>query len=179
MTKRIGKALEFPRCKGREGVAAFDGGAVTSDAGVLWLRQADRRLGLMKRIGRVIPDPRRQASCTHDLSSLLRQRVYGVALGDEDLNDPDTLRNDLALQTAVDRAEPMPAAFLWNLRFHRVSAAALRRRAADAPLPGAARALTPADRHRLWKPMSLETGLALAALLAALLLAFLRWKRLR
>jgi hypothetical protein len=107
MTKRIRKALEFPRCKGREVVAAFDGGAVTSDAGVLLLRQADRRLGLMKQIGRVIPDPRRQASCTHDLLSLLRQRVYGIALGNEDLNDHDTLRNDLALQTAVDRAEPL------------------------------------------------------------------------
>jgi hypothetical protein len=47
MTKRIRKALEFPRCKGRVVVAAFDGGAVTSDAGVLLLRQADRRLGLM------------------------------------------------------------------------------------------------------------------------------------
>jgi len=110
MTKRIRKALEFPRCKGRVVVAAFDGGAVTSDAGVLLLRQADRRLGLMKQIGRVIPDPRRQASCTHDLLSLLRQRVYGIALGDEDLNDHDTLRNDLALQTAVDRAEPLASA---------------------------------------------------------------------
>jgi hypothetical protein len=107
MTKRIRNALEFPRCKGRTVVAAFDGGAVTSDAGVLLLRQADRRLGLMKQIGRVIPDPRRQASCTHDLLSLLRQRVYGIALGNEDLNDHDTLRNDLALQTAVDRAEPL------------------------------------------------------------------------
>jgi len=107
MTKRIRKALEFPRCKGRAVVAAFDGGAVTSDAGVLLLRQADRRLGLMKQIGRVIPDPRRQASCTHDLLSQLRQRVYAVALGYEDLNDHATLRNDLALQTAVDRDEAL------------------------------------------------------------------------
>ena len=110
MTKRIRKALEFPRCKRRTVVAAFDGGAVTSDAGLLLLRQADRRLGLMKQIGRVIPDPRRQASCTHDLLSLLRQRVYSIALGNEDLNDHDALRNDLALQTAVDRAEPLASA---------------------------------------------------------------------
>jgi len=110
MTKRIRKALEFPRCKGREVVAAFDGGAVTSDAGVLLLRQADRRLGLTKQIRRVLPDPRRQASCTHDLLSLLRQRVYGVALGYEDLNDHAALRNDPALQTGVDRDEALASA---------------------------------------------------------------------
>jgi hypothetical protein len=110
MTKRIRKALEFPRCKGRAVEAAFDGGAVTSDAGVLLLREADRRLGLTKQIRRVIPDPRRQASCTHDLLSLLRQRVYGVALGYEDLNDHATLRNDPALQTGVDRDEALASA---------------------------------------------------------------------
>ena len=110
MTKRIRKALEFPRCKGREVVAAFDGGAVTSDAGVLLLRQADRKLGLLAQVAKRLKDARDPGRVMHTQLSMLRQRVYGIALGDEDLNDHDTLRNDLALQTAVDRAEPLASA---------------------------------------------------------------------
>lgn len=53
----------------------------------------------------MLGDERRQASCRHDVLSLLRQRVYGLALGYEDLNDHNTLREDLALQTAVERDE--------------------------------------------------------------------------
>ena len=51
----------------------------------------------------VLDDPRRQASCLHDAVSLLRQRLYALALGYEDLNDHQSLRADVAIQTAVDR----------------------------------------------------------------------------
>ena len=95
--------ISFPGCKGRRVEADFSGGDVTSDAGVLLLRQADRRLGLTAAVARVLADPRRQASCEHTLLSMLRQRVYGIAAGYEDLNDHDQLRGDSAIQTAVDR----------------------------------------------------------------------------
>ena len=67
------------------------------------LRKVDRRLGLLRQVERVLSDPRRQASCEHSLLSMLRQRVYGLTLGYEDLNDHDRLRKDLALQTATER----------------------------------------------------------------------------
>ncbi len=106
MTNRNREQLEFPGCKGRRVEAAFKGGDVTSDGGVLLLRQADRLLGLTAAATKVLEDPRRQASCDHSQLSMIRQRVYGLALGYEDLNDHDTLRHDLAWQTAVERDQP-------------------------------------------------------------------------
>lgn len=96
--------LEFPGFNRRKVEASFSGGHVSSDAGgCLLLRQVDRRLGLLKTVSRNLSDPRRKKSLEHDLISLLRQRVYGLALGYEDLNDHDPLRHDLALQTALER----------------------------------------------------------------------------
>ena len=85
--------------------ARFAGGAITSNGGAVLLRQADRMLGLTEQAARVLDDPRRKASCRHSARSMLRQRVFGLALGYEDLNDHDELRSDPALQTAVG-AEP-------------------------------------------------------------------------
>jgi hypothetical protein len=102
--------LNFPVCKRRRVQASFDGGDITSDAGVLLLRQADRVLGLSEAVAQALGDGRRQASCWHDGVSLLRQRVYGLALGYEDLNDHQLLRRDLAIQTGVDRHEVLASA---------------------------------------------------------------------
>jgi hypothetical protein len=77
---------------------------------VLLLRQVDRVLGLTEAVAQALGDGRRQASCWHDGVSLLRQRVYGLALGYDDLNDHDTLRRDLAMQTGVDRDEALASA---------------------------------------------------------------------
>ena len=103
MTKCTQASFEFPACKRRRVQASFDGGAITSDAGVLLLRQVDRQLGLTEAVARLLADPRRRASCEHDVHSLLRQRIYALALGYEDLNDHQQLRTDTALQTAVER----------------------------------------------------------------------------
>jgi len=97
----------FPTCKGRKIEADFGGGNISSDAGVLLLRQADRKLGLMKRVAKVWKDPREQGKVDHPWESLLRQRVYAIASGYEDLNDHDHLRHDLGLQTAVERDEQL------------------------------------------------------------------------
>jgi hypothetical protein len=97
--------FEFPGVKRRKVQVEFSGGDITSDGGILLLREVDRRLGLTEAVNAVIPDPRNPHSITHSQLSLLRQRVYGLALGYEDLNDHQTLRTDSAWQTAVDRDE--------------------------------------------------------------------------
>ena len=102
MTKCYQRSFEFPRVNRRIVEARFDGGDITSDGGVLLLRQADRLTGLSDSIARALSDSRRQASCDHDVPGLVRQRLYAIALGYEDLNDHDGLRQDVALQTAVD-----------------------------------------------------------------------------
>jgi hypothetical protein len=93
--------LEYPAVKRRRVQTSFDGGAITSDGGSLLLSQMDRRLGLTRAMARAVRDPRAPRRCKHTLRDLLRQRIYGLALGYEDQNDHNTLRTDPALQTAV------------------------------------------------------------------------------
>jgi hypothetical protein len=99
--------LTFPSFDRRKIEGSFTGGAVTSDAGILLLREADRRLGLSAALDEVLVDPRNPLFTTHRQVDLLRQRIYGLALGCEDLNDHDTLRHDVAWQTAVERGEAL------------------------------------------------------------------------
>jgi len=95
--------IEFSPLKRRKVEAEFSGGEITSDAGALLLRQIDRQLGLLKKVASVVEDQRRQDMVQHSLESMLRQRVYGIALGYEDLNDHQELRKDSAIQTATDQ----------------------------------------------------------------------------
>ncbi|MYA67217.1 MAG: IS1380 family transposase [Gammaproteobacteria bacterium] len=101
MTNCNPKPIRFANCKGRLMEAGFSGGDITSDGGAVLLRAADRMLGLTDSAARALGGPRRQASCLHSLPTMVRQRVYALALGYEDLNDHDELRSDPALQTAV------------------------------------------------------------------------------
>jgi hypothetical protein len=110
MTKRSAEQMEFPACRGRQVQAEFSGGDVSSDGGVLLLRQVDRRLGLTERVARVVPDDRDPDRVVHSQLSMLRQRVYGIALGWEDLNDHAGLRLDPAVQTAVERDSELASA---------------------------------------------------------------------
>ena len=103
MTKCTTRTIEFTRCKRRKVQADFDGGEITSDAGVMLLSEVDKKLKLTERIAANLYDPRCRGKCDHSMLDLLRQRVYAIALGYEDLNDHDTLRKDTALQTAVGR----------------------------------------------------------------------------
>lgn len=90
--------------------AAFDGGDIVSDGGVLLLRQVDQRIGLTKAIARVFEDRRRRASVSHSVRDLLAQRIYGLCCGWEDVCDHNVLRRDLALQTAVGRVQELASA---------------------------------------------------------------------
>lgn len=102
--------LRFPSCNKTKVVADFSAGHVSSDGGVLLVRQADRYLGLTKLAAAAIPDTRDQSKVVHSVLELLRQRVYGLALGYEDLNDHDALRLDPAFQTAVGSLIPLASA---------------------------------------------------------------------
>jgi Transposase DDE domain group 1 len=97
------KTFNFPSFKRRKIDTQFKGGDITSDGGVLLLREIDRQLNLSAELSAVIPDPRNPLRITHTQESLLKQRIYGLALGYEDLNDHDKLRTDPAFQTAVEK----------------------------------------------------------------------------
>ncbi len=83
--------------------AAFDGGLISSDGGVLLLAGADKRLGLIDMLAAIIPDHRDQAAITHTMSDILRGRVFAIACGYPDANDLDHLRRDPAFKLACGR----------------------------------------------------------------------------
>ena len=107
MTNCTQELFHFSSFDRRKIEASFTGGDVSSDGGVLLLRQADRLLGLTAALDRVLADPRHPLYIVHEQIALLRQRIYGVALGYEDLNDHTTLRRDPAWQTALERDEKL------------------------------------------------------------------------
>ena len=92
-------SFRLPGLNGRRIEGNFQGGNVSSDGGLMLLRQVDRRLGLTKGLAKLLPDQRDPDRIEHSLESMLRQRIYGLALGYEDLNDQDSLRKDLLWQS--------------------------------------------------------------------------------
>jgi hypothetical protein len=95
--------LQFPFVPGKAVVARFDGGDITSNAGLLLLAQADRKIGLCQALAESILDGREQSKVVHPLIDLLRERLYAIAMGYEDANDLDTLADDPALRVACGR----------------------------------------------------------------------------
>ena len=97
--------MDFGSSGGRTLVGAFDGGAITSNGGVLLLAAADKRIGLSERLAGCFRDYRNANLVTHATIDLLRQRIFGLGLGHEDLIDHDALRFDPALMAALDKPE--------------------------------------------------------------------------
>ena len=102
--------IEFGRFGRRVIEADFSGGDLSSDGGLLLLRQVDQHLGLSRAAAAAIPDPRDPERIRHSLRDLLAQRLYGLCCGYEDLNDHQALRDDVLMQTAVGRDEPLASA---------------------------------------------------------------------
>lgn len=96
-------SLPFPALGGREVVARFDGGDLTSDAGLLLLRQADKKLGLIDALTTGIQDRRQASKVEHSVRDVVAARVFAIAAGYEDANDLDSLRTDPALKMACER----------------------------------------------------------------------------
>ena len=98
--------FEFEAFDGRRVVSAFDGGAVTSDAGTVLLRETDRAIGLIERAAACFTDHRDAEQVIHALPTLIGQRIVAIALGYEDVNDHDVLRRDPVLALLSDQLEP-------------------------------------------------------------------------
>jgi len=104
MTDPAPLSLSFPAIRAKKVTSAFDGGAITSDAGVLLLAQAERRMGIVDRLAALIPDDRDPARVVHSLADILRARVLAIAAGYEDADDLDALRHDPAFMMALGKA---------------------------------------------------------------------------
>ncbi len=103
MTKCTKFSIQFPALKSKKIVANFQGGSISSDGGVLLLRHIDHKLGLVHSIAQNFSDTRAKGKVRHTIEEMLRQRIFSIALGYEDLNDHDSLKEDIALQTAVGK----------------------------------------------------------------------------
>jgi hypothetical protein len=103
MDDDTGFLFDLPSVGRKKVSAAFDGGRITSDGGVALLALADRRIGIVDRLARLIADRRDPALVTHSLASILRARVLAIACGYEDANDLDRLRGDPAFKLACGR----------------------------------------------------------------------------
>ncbi len=99
------RLFEFAPVAGRAVVAAFDGGAITSDAGGLLLGAADRAIGLADRFAACFTDHRCAGLIEHQVGTLIGQRVFGIALGYEDVNDHDQLRHDPMMAILAGKLE--------------------------------------------------------------------------
>ena len=115
-TRSLYPALfEFPPVESRHVVAGFDGGAITSDAGALLLGQTDRAIRLTERFAACFTDTRSAELVEHQVETMVIERVVGIALGYEDLNDHDDLRHDpiltvLAAKLEAQRSDCAPLA---------------------------------------------------------------------
>jgi hypothetical protein len=91
MTECNQSSFGFKACGSREIVARFDGGTISSDSGAFLLRETDKRLNLLPRLAECFLDGRDQAMIDHSVLEMLSQRIYGLALGYEDINDHEQL----------------------------------------------------------------------------------------
>jgi hypothetical protein len=105
-TECIQQTFEFQALGRREVVARFDGGPITSDAGGLLLREVEQHTGIIRRLSECFTDHRDEELIEHSVEELLRQRIFALALGYEDLNDHDQLRYDPLLATLVGKQDP-------------------------------------------------------------------------
>jgi Transposase DDE domain group 1 len=100
------ESLAFHPLNQRQVVGRFDGGTITSDAGGLLLREVEKRTGIMERFAGCFQDHRAAGQVEHTVRELVAQRVYGLALGYEDLNDHDELRRDPLLAVLAEKPDP-------------------------------------------------------------------------
>ena len=99
------QVLNFGKQKGRELIANFDGGLITSDGGIIWIAELDKKLGITEKFSKCFRDYRHLSYVEYSINQLLAQRVYGIILGYEDINDHDKLRHDPAWKIALERLD--------------------------------------------------------------------------
>ena len=101
--KSIPKQLNLGSIKGRKVIADFSGGRITSDAGIIWLAELDKKLKITAKFAKCFQDYRDLSYTDYSVHQLLAQRIYGIVLGYEDVNDHDKLRYDPALAIALGK----------------------------------------------------------------------------
>jgi hypothetical protein len=136
MTECNQSTFPFEAHFSRRVVAQFDGARMSTEGGALLLREADRKIGLLKRVARCFTDARNPERVEHELGEMLAQRIYGLALGYEDLNDHEELRRDpllavvagkqeldepLAGKSTLNRLELTPAGSPIEERYHKIT----------------------------------------------------------
>src|SRR5579859_6407587 len=136
MTECTQSEFEFQAHFSRQVVARFDGGTITTDGGGLLLRETDRRLNLLPRLAECFLDARNPVFVEHSVEQLVSQRIYGLALGYEDLNDHEQLRQDpllamlagkrelnepLAGKSTLNRMELVPRGEASEQRYHKIT----------------------------------------------------------
>jgi hypothetical protein len=136
MTECTQSQFEFEAHFSRQVVARFDGSRLTTDGGALLLRQADRKIGLLRRLASCLRDGRQPDRVEHNLEEMLARRIYGLALGYKDLNDHEQLRSDpllallagkreveepLAGKSTLNRLELTPSGSPLAERYHKIS----------------------------------------------------------
>jgi len=98
--------MVFQQVGRREVIGRFDGGTISSDAGGVLLREVERRCGILKRLAGCFRDYRDPERIEHRVEELIKQRVYAIALGYEDLNDHDRLRHDVVMGVLCEKSDP-------------------------------------------------------------------------
>ncbi|MDP6924076.1 MAG: IS1380 family transposase [Candidatus Scalindua sp.] len=105
-TECIQKTFEFKELGKRKVVSQFNGGTISTDAGTLLLRELENGRGILKQFSKCFTDHRNRDTIEHSLEELILQRVYGIALGYENLNDHDSLRADPLLAILCGKEDP-------------------------------------------------------------------------
>src|SRR5487761_251624 len=119
-TECSGKPFECQPLGKRQVRAGFDGGTITSDGGGLLLREVEKRTGIVERFAACFTDHRDGERIEHTVKALVAQRVYGLALGYEDLNDHDELRKDPLLAVLVEKSDPSQEALAGKSTLNRL-----------------------------------------------------------
>ena len=110
VTKCNQTIFSFASSEKRKVEASFSGGSVSSDGGLIFLQEVERKIGLSKRIAQLLPDHRAAHKILHQQKHMIKQRLLSLCAGYEDLNDQDFLRHDILLQTLVGRSDSLASA---------------------------------------------------------------------
>jgi hypothetical protein len=105
-TQCIQEQMEFQQLGRRQVIGRFDGGVISSDGGGMLLREVERRCGILRRVSGYFRDYRDPERIEHSVEELIKQRVYAIALGYEDLNDHDRLRHDVVMGVLCEKSDP-------------------------------------------------------------------------
>ena len=105
-TQCIQEQMVFQQLGRREVIGRFDGGTISSDAGGVLLREVESQFGILKRVARCFRDYRDPERIEHSVEELIKQRVFAMALGYEDLNDHDSLRHDVVMGLLCEKSDP-------------------------------------------------------------------------